>query len=390
MSVFDPLLRASASDRWINCPASASVPDTPFHGPAAERGSAAHQVAAELIYLALTPEQAASHFETMGKDKVRGFNVTFEEVREPVMRYVMHVAEMRKARPNATFYVEHSLHKILQAKVDSDVGGTADLIVHDGDELILIDFKSGFKEVRAEDNYQLLTYLLGAYYLFGMAAVTFKAAIFQPTGPSGVYWVEYDYTVADLMVHLQRVRKAANAARRKNPPHKPGAWCDYCPKAHRCQSLRRAVGHVVKVATPLVPGDPQKLGALAHQLPMIKAMVKAVEAVMKEIVVERKQEVPGFKMVDGVNRRKWAREMKETARCLREAGLKPEDIFELKSPAKIEVAIGNRHKALQLFDKYDMISVQRGNPTWAPVTDRRATRVEIKPAETSEFSTSQE
>lgn len=375
MSVFDARLRASASHRWMNCPASAKYTDNKEHGYAAAKGTFAHDIASRLLRAVRDPAEAGRWFDANGDIVDLKTGLTPSLVRESVMRYFLFVRhEEAELGPNASTYTELPVHSQLKS-IDHDLGGTADCVMYDPDTnfLRVIDYKDGFKEVYADSNPQLMTYAAGAALMLkelGCKVQRVELVIFQPNSIYGNSVDRFPITGAELRDHVNALKAAAKATRLKHPKYNAGPWCDFCPHAPACRPLAKAVGRALAATKPVLPVDPQKLGALAAQLPMVKSMVKAVEAEMYRQVVEDGVEVPGFKRVRGRNSRKF-KDKKAAAEVISPHVQDKDELYDFVSPAKIEEILG-RKAAMEIFNENDLIEVQQGSVTWAPVTDKRA------------------
>src|SRR5690606_40373245 len=157
-------LPPSSSDKWLNCHAWFRLTRglESKSSPAAEEGTLAHH-----------------HFEEH-LSGIQGLDMLDNE-------------EMQDALLSCAEWVEDQVEEVdgeLHTELRVDFGekfgyvgltGTADVIVASEQELLVADLKYGVRPVEAEENTQLLTYLVGAIHRFGPRQ-SYRVAILQPRG----------------------------------------------------------------------------------------------------------------------------------------------------------------------------------------------------------------
>ena len=175
--------------------------------------------------------------------------------------------------------------------------------------------------------------------------------------------------------------KGAKATNDPNAPLCSGEWCQFCPAIGECpevvlEAAKSAqiefdvltpVGEVVTDIT--LPDEskmsPMEIARVLDFSSILTAWVKGVKARALSYL-ESGVEIPGYKLVAGKSRRRWANE-EEVKRAL--GPLFAEHIFTesvLKSPAQMEKLVGyNKEAYSYLWEKPNA-----GN-TIAPVTDKR-------------------
>jgi CRISPR/Cas system-associated exonuclease Cas4 (RecB family) len=127
---------------------------------------------------------------------------------------------------------------------ESGATGTSDAIIIDGDEMIVIDLKTGRRvEVEAENNDQLLLYAAGAiakFYGGGNHPRRIRMVICQ-TGMKKVS--EWLITYEELLSHAERIKAAAAICMaEETPPGNPGdKQCKYCRAKSVCTALEATV-----------------------------------------------------------------------------------------------------------------------------------------------------
>lgn len=156
-------LRASSSERWINCPGSTRLEHgIPEDVPSmyAKAGIQAHEIAATILNL---PERTIEAYKKLYSVND---NILFLPIFFNVEAYVNYINEIMICD-------EHTKFLLIERKVDfshvlpdaEDPTGTCDALIIDDVQKILhiIDFKYGKGvKVEVENNPQLLLYALGA------------------------------------------------------------------------------------------------------------------------------------------------------------------------------------------------------------------------------------
>lgn len=298
--------------------------------------------------------------------------------------------------------------------------GSGDCVILDFDlaELQVHDLKFGRGvEVLADDNEQLMLYLLGALEVFAEFAPpggwkNFRGVIHQPRineEPSEDVWAH-----DDLMRFAEKAKAAAELARgvkevvdgrlrqhskavsieeHLNPGDKQCKFCDAKPT---CPALARSAAETVlaefvsldelpvpaKAALVPVPAENERLAKFKALTPLFRSWCDAIDAHAEaEILAGRP--VPGFKVVQGKRgNRKW-RDENEAEQVLKSMRVKHDQMYDYSviSPTTAEkrtkgedAPIGSRQwKKLQ-----ELITQSDGKPTVVPVDDKRPA-LEIKP-----------
>ena len=202
------VLSASASARWLRCPGSIAMSQgiKDSAGESARWGTAAHELASWGLDTGLDAE--AFKGRTI---EVEGSTYTVDaKMIDCVQVYLDLVNGLVEATGGQL---------LVEVKVDysavlgvQDSFGTADAIILAGDELIVIDLKTGQREVRADGNTQLKLYALGALEEFGLVAdfKTVRMMISQP--PKSAKPSESVLSVAALGSFAEWARKAGMEA----------------------------------------------------------------------------------------------------------------------------------------------------------------------------------
>ena len=326
-------LSASRADRFMSCPGSYRLeevmPDEPA-GPAAAIGTAIHELSEKIL---------------------RG-----EEIDNPDID----PEHLEMAQAYATFVntlVEKPRKRMIEVNVDAGLkslhhalGGTADVVLVDGDHLHVIDLKTGRVLVEAQDNKQLLTYALGVMRMLNApASITCTMHIYQPRAGHSKWTV----SGTDLISHGHALLAAANLALTDNAPTNPSSnACKYCKAKPICPSMRQKVQDNArkdfeKDSTGNVPAITPEMVELAQ-----------IAAMWSETVLElAKKQITNGSLIKGWTLRPGRKTKFWKSDALAYEALKSyPQAFDLKSPSAIakldiqisEDLIGEKHAAASL------------------------------------------
>jgi RecB family exonuclease len=190
----------SSASRWLECGASLNYPYAEERGDAASAGTKWH-------------DEALRCFEGHEDSEDESVNKAIAKVHTILAEY--HGVD-----------VTLSMERTLVSSTDPTFGGTPDIVVITADTLHVVDYKSGFKYVPAEDNKQLAAYLILARERYPGRTV-FKGSIIQPNIES---YEHAEYTAEQLD------EIAAEIASVNLRQYSPGQHCQYCPGLAECPS----------------------------------------------------------------------------------------------------------------------------------------------------------
>lgn len=370
------LLSASGANRWINCPPSARLEERfgeHTTSAYAQEGTLAHEIAE--LYIRhdvlnnISDEQFNSELENVMSNEL--FDSEMLDVVPIYVDYVQAEAVAAKeVNPLATVEIEQQLD--LTEYVPESFG-TADSIIINDDVMEVIDFKYGKGvPVYATNNKQLMLYGLGALRkydtLFYIATV--KLTIVQPRINNISTW---ETSVEDLLNWaVNELKPIAEQAFSGNGELHAGDWCKFCSLKNKCRTLAAKQLELAKheFADPELMTDEEVADVLSRINQLVEWANSVQEYALKQ-AIENKKIWPGFKLVEGISRRKWTDEDKVAEAIFNKIPEASEDdIFnmKLKSITDIEKLYGKK-RVQELLS--DVIIKPQGKPTLVPNDDKR-------------------
>lgn len=394
-------LGASKSAMWIPCVGSIALNDGLRDGGStyADWGTACHT----LSEWCLTSTPHVGPHDFIGRSIAVG-TTTYkvdEEMADVASVYVDYVREV-VASTGGQLFVEQRVDYSALIDVPESFG-TADAIILAGDELIVVDLKTGRgEEVDARENSQLRLYALGALEEFGLVSEfkQVRLVIVQPRisrKPSE--WVD---TLEDLEAFRKTARTSAKAAdywlaqkraggevslEALHPTEKGCRWCKakaICPKLQADISNEvfgdfEALGAIDPPQFVRDHVDPAEEARVFARLDMIEDWIKARRARAQELAEQGA--LPGYKLVAGRRgSRAWSN-ADEAEVALKGMRLKVDEMYEFKliSPTTAEKLLKDSPRR---WAKLEALVVQPdGKPTIAPESDKRPALVTSKTAD---------
>jgi hypothetical protein len=227
--------------------------------------------------------------------------------------------------------VENPRKKLIEVNLDQGLkslhpalGGTADAVLVDGDQLIICDLKTGRVAVDATDNKQLLTYALGAMRQFkAPSSITCTMHIFQPR----VGHSKWTVTGQDLIEHGEKLKAAAELALTGDAPTSPSVdACRYCRAKTICPSMREKVQQTARLDfKPDTTVTPEMLDNAA----LVAAWAEDVQTAAKKQLTNG-QSIENWTLRAGRKTKFWKDE-----KLVMEAFKDNLKVWELKSPSAV-------------------------------------------------------
>ena len=206
-----------------------------------------------------------------------------------------------------TAHSEVSEHLFIEERITAvvngvDFSGTADIISFFNDTVIVIDFKTGWREVEAEGNSQLKIYAHAAVGL-DKKIKRWKGIIINARFNSVSYTggnIEPDYLSKTAKDILDRTKKKQ---------YKTGNHCAYCQRLSTCSKVRDAIAAWIKPgAIDSITREPERL---AEALRLAKPAEKLFETIKKEaqLFIDLGGVIPGITVEYTAGTRTWPRDM---------------------------------------------------------------------------------
>ena len=370
------LLSASSANRWLNCTPSAKLEDA--EGPRvssiyADEGTLAHELGELYIrhdVLGTVDDQAFSD----RFDEIMNNQLFSEEMLDVVPIYVDYCTEQfNEARSNDPQAIMDVEQKLDLTEFVPESFGTADCVVLGGKLIEVIDYKHGKGvPVYAEWNKQLMLYGLGALrkydMLFDIEEV--RVTIVQPRINNISSW---QISVKDLLEWAENeLKPTAKIAFAGEGELKAGDWCKFCAVKNRCRTLYQKNVELAKYdfQEPVLLTD-EEIADILEKVPALVEWANSIQEYAKDEAVNHGKVWPGFKLVEGVSRRKWLDEDKVAEAIFSKIPEASEDqIYDmkLKTITQIEKVFGKKVVAEQLSD---VIVKPQGKPTLVPISDKR-------------------
>lgn len=370
------LLSASGASRWINCTPSAKLEEA--EGPRetsvyAQEGTLAHEIS-ELyikhdILKTITDQDFSDKF-----DEYMESELFSEDMLDYVPIYVDYCeSEYNAAKVQDSFAMMEIEQKLDLTEFVPESFGTVDCSIIGGNTLQIIDLKYGKGvAVYAEYNKQLMLYSLGALRKYELEYDIEKVVltIVQPRINNISSW---ETSVDELLQWAEtELKPAAQLAYSGEGTLKAGDWCKFCMVKNRCRALYEEQMEVAKhdFKNPKLLSD-EEIADILIRAPKLVEWANSVQEYANDLAINKGKIWPGFKLVEGISRRKWADEEKVVEAIFNRMPEATEDeVYEmkLKSITQIEKTFG---KALVESRLSDVIVKPQGKPTLVPNSDKR-------------------
>lgn len=360
-------LSPSSRHRWGVCPGSireeSKYPEEPS-GPAAIDGTHSHTLLEWSINNKLAdPESMIGQTLT---DHEGSFVVDAERAER--VRVAVDYLLLRTIQLGITVDQLISEEKVdpYQLTGRHDLTGTVDCHIVTDNFIEVIDYKDGMAVVEAENNPQMLQYLVGILSKQrGMliATVDVRLTIIQPKlrakGLSGIS--TWDFNTAAFQSEVIKLMQQAKATDEPDAPLVPGdEQCKYCRAkgcSARASKALEASGitfenlTVAKQAADKNPNEmtDEQIKELLEAAPLIRQVLEHAEAEALRRF-QAGQSISGLKVVRGRGSQSWAFEEAEMAEKLKKMGLPKDTIWKtsLISPAQAKKATWTKRDGTQV------------------------------------------
>lgn len=262
--------------------------------------------------------------------------------------------------------------------------GTSDIIARCGDELFVMDWKFGYKTVRAEENKQLMFYAAGALNterewvgdeLASDPTTPVTLAIIQPlNAQQGNDIVQHwTTTVGDLETYAEELKAAVAEAQRDDARVSKGPWCDFARCKTVCPAHLNAVGllgeklQALKDAQAASNGSPDDRADWGQRYAELLELAELADPLVAEIhaqahaFAEQGGQIPGFGLeAKKAGARSWAVEERLLKMFFKRHRIKMDEWTErkLRSPAQIEKIV--KARGIEIPKHYVQAGVSSG------------------------------
>lgn len=370
------LLSASGAERWLNCPPSAKLEEDfgeKKSSSYAAEGTLAHELSE--LYLRKDVLKGISERDFEARlENIMANELVNEEMLDVVLIYTDYcTAQLIEAQVENRLAVMEIEQRIDLTEHVPESFGTADCVIINDDVLEVIDLKYGKGvPVYAEWNKQLMLYGLGALRkydtMYDIKSV--KLTVIQPRINNISSFL---ITVDELLNWAETVLKpTAQLAFAGKGEIAPGDWCKFCAVRNRCKKLYEQQIEIAKYdfAEPDLLSDEEIADIITRAPKLVEWANSIKEYALSKAIAEGKQ-WPGYKIVEGISRRKWVDEEQAIqiifAKC---PELGEDDIFnmKLKSITALEKVVGKKRFNELLADA---VIKPQGAPTLVPLNDKR-------------------
>lgn len=351
------LLSASASHRWLNCPASvaleANIPGS-GESEAAREGTAAHELA----------EYKCRKLFKMKRGKRPHSEYEDEDMDDYTDGYMEYAHEIAQSLHHPNIWIEQRVDYSAYAPGGF---GTADMVFLDNEQLHILDFKYGKGVlVMADDNPQLKLYALGVLDMLDYPEdlTTVVLHIYQPRRENVSEW---SISVKDLVAWGEWVKPIADEAYNGSDKQCAGEWCQFCKVQAKCRARAEEMFDVIEDSdkSPTELTD-EEIDDIIPKLESVEKWIKAIFAYAQAQAMNGK-EWKSVKLVRQRSNRKYVDEAK-VADTLQKLGYTDIYTKKLLSITEMEKLLGKKNFGEILKD---LVVKPEGNLTLVMMDDRR-------------------
>lgn len=274
---------ASGLQDAATCPASAVLPVIPSKHPAGDTGTDRH----ELLVTALEAVRAGRTFETQNPVEQRWLDAVFEHpfVAE-LTGYAPEVAYGYDVESGEAWCWGRIPPRQYPAHAPTTICGTADYVLADEERVVIVDVKTGRREVPSpKRNLQLKALALAAAKFHGVFEA--RTAILHATADGDAVWVEHGPTwgLVDLMEIAEEFRQLHLELNAPKPRVVTGPHCNLCNAIASCPAQAAVINRWAG-APEAAPDDvtalltPETAAHAYRRLQGVKAAVKKAESAL--------------------------------------------------------------------------------------------------------------
>lgn len=297
-------LPPSSAARRLVCPGSRALEEKypREESESSREGRAAHWVAFELLQNGVISEVDDI---TPDGDFVTQEMIDGAEVYADIINKIKYSASSK-----TQIYFEE---RVNISSIHKECWGTCDCYIYDPEEqeLYVIDYKFGHKEIDAFENYQLIEYTAGILDKINKYISLVSLNIVQPRnfGKNGTH-NKWETTPQKLQSYFNALRASETAALSSNAQCTPSPECTFCSARHACIALQQSASTIADVISNNQPLEltPQAVGS---ELRFLKKAQKELDARITGLeehavaLITSGKSVPYFSLEQGKGRDKW-------------------------------------------------------------------------------------
>ena len=365
---------APSAKEWMHCGLAAkflATKEEDESSEAAQFGTEAHALAEAYINESLKLTAYGANVAPTAEELKKTLTLYNDEMEYLARSYSIYVVEQvafeRKRTGEDPIVL---IEQYLEMDYAPDTHGTVDCCIIAGDTLTVIDNKTGFIKVTAEEdgqlNSQLAIYGLFAYKAFKdvYAIKQIRLVIFQ----------ERIHNFSEITVSAEQLETwerdvlipAAKNAMSDDPKSASGWWCKYCPGRATCRTRSDEAFEVVGEMKPPNRMTDDEIEAVLPKLDSVIAYAEAVKEYALKKAIEQGRRWTGFKLVESQTKRKITDEV-AVGKILTDAGYDPytkkllsiSDIQKMVGKSQFDTLVGN------------YVTRPKGQPTLVPEGDSR-------------------
>lgn len=361
-------LSPSASERWINCPASVRLIERLPRGETstyAREGTLAHSMGELKARAVFLGQPSLKNMRAVSKTvESEGYDLSDMNIHTDA--YVALLRELREeAGPDSII--------LLEQRVNTGVPlcwGTSDAVIIGSAKLIIVDLKYGQGvPVDAYENPQLMLYGVGALETIADMLADIEevvVVVFQPRLNSTS---RFELAAEDLRAWRDSLLPVAEEALHSPAPSfgPSESACRWCPVAGECRArmewaTAKDFNHHPDLLTP------EEIGELLKDAKGIQAWLDALKEVAMRKAYSENVPIPGWKVVRSAGRRSIKDPMHAIQHAI-DAGWNAEDVatFRIKTLGELEKTMGSEFGTV--FK--DFIVKSEGSPSMVPESDKR-------------------
>lgn len=374
---------APSAKEWVHCGLAAKFlanKEEDEGSEAAQFGTETHALAEAYINESLKLTAYDANVAPIAgelKKTLNLYNDEMEYLAKSYSTYVVEQVDFERKRTGKEPIV--LIEQYLEMDYAPDTHGTVDCCIIAGDTLTVIDNKTGFIKVTAEEDGQLNSQLA----IYGLYAYKAFKDVYPIKQIRLVIFQERIHNFSEIAVTAEQLEAwekdvlvpAAQNAMSENPKSASGWWCKYCPGKATCRTRHdEAFSAVGEMKQPNLMTD-EEIEAVLPKLDSVIAYAEAVKEYGLKKAIEQGRRWLGFKLVESQTKRKITDEV-AVGKILTDAGYDPytkkllsiSDIQKMVGKSQFDTLVGN------------YVTRPKGQPTLVPEGDSR-TEIIIKKGE---------